>query len=298
MIEHAATKGNPSFADWVFDHEPSAQRLSAQVIFGCLERSPCIRMRSLGEDKLANAITVVEGASVRWEERGWIFAVGGWVTESRTGYTAVNPESNSTLPSVPLLVSDRDDFSFFAGAGFCGPIFFVQGHGTSVFKNLISIAASASADTSPIPRQSTDADLSDQVREAMIELHSQSKDEDEGVTFSHRLESLIIANDNVAIRSIDLAISGGGLKASVVGETLELIGRIEHPPTADLRRFLLEKNLFNRSGLVRDYSGIGLSLMDDPRSIASLELAVGREAHPALRKDFEQVLDQLRNKAK
>jgi hypothetical protein len=298
VIDHPVTSGNPLLEDWVFAHEPSSQRLAGQVIFGCLERSPCIRVPSPGEDVLSNAITIIEGTSARWEERGWTFTVGGLLTETPTGYTVINPESNSSRTVRPPLVSDRDDFSFFAGAGFCGPIFVVQGQVTSVFKNLISIAATESADTSPIPRLSSEAELIAEVQEAMVELHSQSQDEDESNASSHRLESLIVAKDKVAVRSIDLVISGGGLKASVVGETLELIGRIEHPSTADLRRFLLEKNLFNRSGLIRDYSGIGLSLMDDPRSIPSLELAIGREAHPALRKDFEQVLAQLRRKVK
>jgi hypothetical protein len=252
-------------------------------------------MRFPGEDLLSNAITFVAEAGIGLKEDSRIFSRGGWSIASQASSKIIS-DSNSGLTAEPLYLSDPDELRLFAGAGLCGQIFVVQSHGSSLFKNMISITAGESADTSPTPSQSIDEVLNAQVQEAMIELYAQSQDEEGGATSPPCVESLIAARDKMAIRAIDYVISSGELRPSIIGATLELLGRIEHPPTANLRRFLLERNLFNRADLIRDYSGIGLSLMDDPRSIASLELAVRRETHPALRKDFEQILAQLRRK--
>jgi len=83
----------------------------------------------------------------------------------------------------------------------------------------------------------------------------------------------------------------------VMGEALRWIGRMEHEPTYALRLGMLCECLSSPSMLVRDGAGLGLSSLDDPRALPMLEQTIAAEQSPTLRRDLQQVADQLRETA-
>ena len=133
--------------------------------------------------------------------------------------------------------------------------------------------------------------LSDVV-EAMRSLPSQETDR-QSSNASDALEAIVQREGTAALRAIDSAILSRTVGNEAACETLVVLAQIHHPPTWELRRLLLERYLFHRSGLMRDAAGIGLSILDDPKSLTSLSLAVGREKNEVLRKDFEKIQAQL-----
>lgn len=60
------------------------------------------------------------------------------------------------------------------------------------------------------------------------------------------------------------------------------------------RRIFLERMLFNPSLRVRGKAVLELSVMDEPKAIPSLRLAIDSETVEELRDDMYQVLEQLR----
>lgn len=84
-------------------------------------------------------------------------------------------------------------------------------------------------------------------------------------------------------------------EVEVVAEALRWLGHIEHASSYRFRFWLLEKSLSHSSVLVRDGAVLGLSFLDDPAAIPSLEQALDREPSAALRADMQQVLAQLQH---
>ena len=73
-------------------------------------------------------------------------------------------------------------------------------------------------------------------------------------------------------------------------ETLIQLGRLEHEPTKDARRELLEKALAHRDPSVRDAAVIGLDSFGDPQSIAALSRARLVEEVPSIKTMLDSVL--------
>ena len=78
-------------------------------------------------------------------------------------------------------------------------------------------------------------------------------------------------------------------------EILRSIAEIDDDTTRDARRLVLEWLLSHDSHYIRDAAGLGLALMDDPRSISAVATAIANEDIPELQADLQLVLTQLEN---
>jgi hypothetical protein len=113
--------------------------------------------------------------------------------------------------------------------------------------------------------------------------------------FSRELVSLIKKYGNAAIEVLAHVIVYEKCDVKVAAEALRWLGHIEHASSYRFRLWLLEKSLSYSSVLVRDGAVLGLSVLDDPAAIPSLEQALDREPSAALRADMQQVLAQLQH---
>ena len=112
--------------------------------------------------------------------------------------------------------------------------------------------------------------------------------------FSRQLTRLI-ANSLSAMDYIINLIVGGQVNDEVAAEALRWIGQMggQHQQSYDGRRWLLERCLFMNSLTIRDGAVLGLSFLDDPRSIGSLQEALKRETSQMLAADIVELISDL-----
>lgn len=111
--------------------------------------------------------------------------------------------------------------------------------------------------------------------------------------FSNELQASILKYSDQAIEIIAHLILHGIAGPEPASEALSCIGAINHSPTYNYRRWLLERCLSSGLARVRDGALIGLSFLDDPHAIPFLEEAIVREQRVGLRKDMQKLLRQL-----
>ena len=113
-------------------------------------------------------------------------------------------------------------------------------------------------------------------------------------SFSDGLGRIIMNNGRQAIHALGIIMKRdhGG---EVVEEALRQIGNMKDERTHYGRRVLLEHKLKSRDSHVRDAALTGIEYMDDPASIPSLRMAIGREDGTLMRKNMKAVLAQLQN---
>jgi hypothetical protein len=144
----------------------------------------------------------------------------------------------------------------------------------------------------------------DSIRKQQSELHSklehlfasaQGEVFEDGMesAFSRGLVATIEAHRHTAIDALYEIIAAGGFLPVVVSEALRWVGHIEDPATHQARLILLERSLNHSSADVRDGAALAIASMDDPASIRYVQEAIRRETVPQLRKNMQQVLDQL-----
>ena len=111
--------------------------------------------------------------------------------------------------------------------------------------------------------------------------------------FSRKLVRLVRQYGKTAMEVITTLIVNDNVDAEVAAEALRWLGRMDHLPSYHDRLWLLEKSSFSTSVLVRDGAALGLASLDDPHAIPYLQRAIEQEKYASLRKDLEQVRDQL-----
>ena len=117
-------------------------------------------------------------------------------------------------------------------------------------------------------------------------------------SFSEGLEAVIEEYGKPALRGIQDIILNDETASSIAMEALKYVGNTDSTTWHNERRLMIETCLKeSRSAWVRDGAGLGLSFLDDPRSIPALEEAIGNESSEALKEDLVQVLDQLKRTA-
>lgn len=111
--------------------------------------------------------------------------------------------------------------------------------------------------------------------------------------FSRELISLVQQYDEQAMEPIIRLIVNEQVNPEVAAEALRWLGETEEPLTRSSRRWLFERTLYSSSSRVRDGATLALASLDDPHAIPYLRRAIEQESYPELRKDMEQVLEQL-----
>ena len=112
--------------------------------------------------------------------------------------------------------------------------------------------------------------------------------------FSDGLEEVIDKYGELALGNIQDLVIEEEIPFTIAAETLRYIGNIESGSYTEGRRKLLEACLLrSRFMLVRDGAAVGLSYIDDSRSIPALQRAIEQEPHTDLKNDLVEVLNLL-----
>ena len=143
----------------------------------------------------------------------------------------------------------------------------------------------------------SEIDLSDVVRQEVEfvfrGIEEMFEDEAEKV-LNQRLSEFIRKYEGLAVNEIQHLILNEQVEPESAEAALRILGDIDHQATYEYRRWLLEKALIKCSSpIVRDGANVGLSYMDDPRSIPSLKRAIEDEINPLVRKVIRKTLVQL-----
>lgn len=149
----------------------------------------------------------------------------------------------------------------------------------------------------PMENSTTYQESLEEVKYLLDALFRASKEEvfEDGMEsyFSRGLVAVIEKYGNDAIKALVSPLIDEAVAAETASEALRWLGHMDHPPTYRLRLLLLKACLKSRLARVRDGAALGLSFLDDPDAIPELKDAVQAEPIKELRKNIEQVVDQL-----
>ena len=148
-----------------------------------------------------------------------------------------------------------------------------------------------------LPNATISQNISEELEQEFTTLFAFAREEifEDGMEseFSRRLVSLVRVNGEEALQLLTDLIIGERVNAEVAAEALIWLDEINDPLTYLSRLRLLQQGLFVSSARVRDGAIVGLASLDDPRAITSIKWAIGREQIDELRKNMQQVLEQL-----
>ena len=114
-------------------------------------------------------------------------------------------------------------------------------------------------------------------------------------SFSEGLEQVIERHGSRALDAIKRIILNEETASSIAMEALKYIGNTDSSRWHNERRLMIEDCLrSSHSAWVRDGAGLGLSSLDNPRSIPAIERAIAKESSKALKEDLKLVLNQLK----
>ena len=133
----------------------------------------------------------------------------------------------------------------------------------------------------------------DLLQELIAEAREEVFTDDWESAFSIGLTRLIHRCGEGTIQAITGYIICTHTNIEVVGEIMRVLGGIKHPATQDSRVTLLLAGLRSPDPRVRDAASLGISALDDSHLLAAVQAAAARETIPELRKDLQQVADQL-----
>jgi hypothetical protein len=159
---------------------------------------------------------------------------------------------------------------------------------TKIWESLFETWTSSSAHNEPPPVV---------VETARLLLSSVTEDdfEDDAETdYPERLTIFVRQYGDLAVDALRDVLMNSKLEPIVAAETLKSLARIHDFSTHWQRRRLLEFFLKADSRYVRDGAILGLSIMNDPAAIRSLERAWETESISRLRERTEQVVEKLR----
>lgn len=112
--------------------------------------------------------------------------------------------------------------------------------------------------------------------------------------FVEQILGVVRRYEGMAINEIQHLIMNEKVTPESAETALCALGDMDDEPTHNYRRWLLEQVLLESlSPIVRDAANVGLSYMDDPHAIASLNEAIKTEKLPLLREVMKKTLDQL-----
>ncbi len=113
--------------------------------------------------------------------------------------------------------------------------------------------------------------------------------------FSRSLSTLLMVYGDAAVAAMEPWLASPTSNPEVVVEAAAWLGEIDHAPSAQYRRTLLEKLLFSRraSTRVRHGAASGLASMDDPAALSAVIRARDQESNERLRHFLGLVAEQL-----
>lgn len=114
--------------------------------------------------------------------------------------------------------------------------------------------------------------------------------------FSVMLRRFATIHGPIAMSLISEFVAREKCDAEVAAQALRCMGELDDSETRELRRQLLENALENPSHIIRDGALIGLSWLNDPRSIKPLEEAAQHEKYDLLRTELQKLILRLKGR--
>lgn len=112
--------------------------------------------------------------------------------------------------------------------------------------------------------------------------------------FSLEMKRIIREGGDAAVYAIRAVMSMKGVNTSVAAEALRWLGHMEHRPTHQSRRHVLEWALESASADMRDGAAIGIEALGDPESMPRVERAARAEQVDYIRNYMNNVAEHLR----
>ncbi|MBN1816534.1 MAG: hypothetical protein JW828_04190 [Sedimentisphaerales bacterium] len=141
------------------------------------------------------------------------------------------------------------------------------------------------------------AEIDAKVEEAFAMLTSEQMDEEfEGEYLANELlYELLESHPEPVLDALYGHLKNSQTRPSIIKGVLNFLGYVDNDHTHEHRRRILEEMLQNGlTPATRDTANIGLSLINDPKSIPALEKAKGKETNDLVKRYIDQTLEQLR----
>lgn len=95
-----------------------------------------------------------------------------------------------------------------------------------------------------------------------------------------------------AMDAMEFLLNDAAVHPEVAAESLRWLGAVDHAPSRERRRRLLERCLSRESYVVRDAAVVGLSYMDERISLPAVRAALTIEPESVLRRDMQRLIDR------
>lgn len=132
-----------------------------------------------------------------------------------------------------------------------------------------------------------------QVRDDLAGFTVQELEDGMTVDLGEKLIAMMQTYGNEAVKALANIIASEIVSAETLSHTLRWLARIDDPKTYDARLRLLTDCLRSPSHIVRDGALLGLSTLADRRTIDAIRSAAACETRASLKRDMEEVLNQL-----
>lgn len=135
--------------------------------------------------------------------------------------------------------------------------------------------------------------MTGEIKEKLLRVFNMTEQDSFDVYLRKSLKELLDKEDESVIDSLEELIAEKKIDSDVTWAVLQVLGDVDHDYTYDNRQQLLVDCLRHTSAFVRDGAGLGLSLMNDWSVSNDISDAIERETNSELKKDLQQVLEEL-----
>ena len=137
------------------------------------------------------------------------------------------------------------------------------------------------------------ANLIVQVSDDLAGLTVQELEDGMTADLGEKLIAMIQTYGDEGVKALANIIASGKVSAEILSHTLRWLARIDDHKTYDARLMLLTDCLRSTSHIIRDGALLGLSTLGDRRAIDGIRSAAACETRASLKRDMEEVLNQL-----
>ena len=137
------------------------------------------------------------------------------------------------------------------------------------------------------------ANLIVQVSDDLAGLTVQELEDGMTADLGEKLLAMIQTSGDEGVKALASIIASGKVSAEILSHTLRWLARIDDHKTYDARLRLLTDCLRSSSHIIRDGALLGLSTLGDRRTIDAIRSAAACETRVSLKRDMEEVLNQL-----
>lgn len=137
------------------------------------------------------------------------------------------------------------------------------------------------------------AGLCEKIRSILASAGEPDSEDWQDSIFALELAPLIRKYGEIAVKCVEQTIADAGCGELAAGESLEFLGRLDDPPTSDIRLHALQRGLLSRSAKIRAGAVFGMAYKRDTRALPSLSRAIKKETSSMLREHMEKIRQRM-----